>query len=95
MVAKKVLRPRQSTLWRMYSWRNRTRDSKKPFYGTLFRDTVCTVRNELSDIRNRLRDMAQETEQDQRKRIAELEKDVVGLSELQCNYSIVRSVEQY
>lgn len=37
------------------------------------------------DFQNRLRDMAQETEQDQRKRISELEKDVVGLSEMQCD----------
>ncbi|KAJ7508441.1 dynactin [Mycena galericulata] len=34
----------------------------------------------------RLRDMSQETEQDQRRRIAEMEKDIVGLDELQSNY---------
>ncbi|KAJ7695201.1 dynactin [Mycena rosella] len=34
----------------------------------------------------RLRDMSQETEQDQRRRIAEMEKDIVGLDDLQSNY---------
>ncbi|KAF7346159.1 CAP-Gly domain-containing protein [Mycena sanguinolenta] len=34
----------------------------------------------------RLRDMSQETEQEQRRRIAEMEKDVVGIDELQSNY---------
>ncbi|KAJ7082516.1 dynein associated protein-domain-containing protein [Mycena crocata] len=34
----------------------------------------------------RLRDMTQETEQDQRRRIAEMEKDIVGLDDLQSNY---------
>jgi dynactin 1 len=32
----------------------------------------------------RLRDMSQETEQEQRRRIAEMEKDIVGVDELQC-----------
>lgn len=32
----------------------------------------------------RLRDMSQETDQEQRRRIAEMEKDIVGLDELQC-----------
>ncbi|KAK7063669.1 CAP-Gly domain-containing protein [Favolaschia claudopus] len=34
----------------------------------------------------RLRDMSQETEQEQRKRIAEMEKDMVGIDDLQSNY---------
>ncbi|KAJ6508957.1 dynactin [Mycena sanguinolenta] len=34
----------------------------------------------------RLRDMSQETEQEQRRRIVEMEKDVVGIDELQSNY---------
>ncbi|KAJ7650592.1 dynactin [Roridomyces roridus] len=34
----------------------------------------------------RLRDMSQETEADQRRRIAEMEKDLVGIDELQSNY---------
>lgn len=34
----------------------------------------------------RLRDMSQETEQEQRRRIAEMEKDIVGLDDLQSNY---------
>ncbi|KAJ7163329.1 dynein associated protein-domain-containing protein [Mycena filopes] len=34
----------------------------------------------------RLRDMSQETEHDQRRRISEMEKDIVGLDELQSNY---------
>ncbi|KAJ6604970.1 dynein associated protein-domain-containing protein [Mycena sp. CBHHK59/15] len=34
----------------------------------------------------RLRDMSQETEQEQRKRITEMEKDIVGLDDLQSNY---------
>ncbi|KAJ7877450.1 dynactin [Mycena leptocephala] len=34
----------------------------------------------------RLRDMSQETEQEQRRRIAEMEKDIVGVDELQSNY---------
>ncbi|KAJ6541721.1 dynein associated protein-domain-containing protein [Mycena capillaripes] len=34
----------------------------------------------------RLRDMSQETEQEQRRRIAEMEKDMVGIDELQSNY---------
>ena len=32
----------------------------------------------------RLRDMSQETEQEQRRRIAEMEKDIIGLDDLQC-----------
>ncbi|KAJ7430561.1 dynein associated protein-domain-containing protein [Mycena latifolia] len=34
----------------------------------------------------RLRDMSQETEQEQRRRITEMEKDIVGLDDLQSNY---------
>ncbi|KAF7347275.1 CAP-Gly domain-containing protein [Mycena venus] len=34
----------------------------------------------------RLRDISQETEQEQRRRITEMEKDIVGLDELQSNY---------
>ncbi|KAJ7246396.1 dynein associated protein-domain-containing protein [Mycena rebaudengoi] len=34
----------------------------------------------------RLRDMSQETEQEQRRRIAEMERDIVGLDDLQSNY---------
>ncbi|KAJ6591757.1 dynein associated protein-domain-containing protein [Mycena vulgaris] len=34
----------------------------------------------------RLRDMSHETEQEQRRRIAEMEKDIVGLDDLQSNY---------
>ncbi|KAJ7729076.1 dynein associated protein-domain-containing protein [Mycena maculata] len=34
----------------------------------------------------RLRDMSHETEQEQRRRIAEMEKDIVGIDELQSNY---------
>ena len=32
----------------------------------------------------RLRDMSQETEQEQRRRISEMEKDIIGLDDLQC-----------
>ncbi|KAJ7146369.1 dynactin [Mycena epipterygia] len=38
----------------------------------------------------RLRDMSQETEQDQRRRITEMEKDIVGLDELQSNYEMTQ-----
>lgn len=34
--------------------------------------------------RTRLRDISQDTDQDQRKRIAELEKDVISYSDMQC-----------
>jgi len=33
-----------------------------------------------------LRDMSQETEQDQRKRITEMEKDITGIDDLQCTW---------
>ena len=32
----------------------------------------------------RLRDMSQETEQEQRRRISDMEKDIIGLDDLQC-----------
>jgi dynactin 1 len=36
----------------------------------------------------RLRDLSQETEQEQRRRIAELEKDVTGVDDLQCTHTL-------
>lgn len=37
----------------------------------------------------RLRDISQETEQEQRRRIAEMEKDVTSLDEIQCKWLII------
>lgn len=36
----------------------------------------------------RLRDLSQETEQEQRKRVTELEKDINGIEELRCEISV-------
>lgn len=36
----------------------------------------------------RLRDLSQETEQEQRKRVTELEKDINGIEELRCKITV-------
>lgn len=43
----------------------------------------------LAHVLFRLRDMTQETEQEQRRRIAEMEKDIIGLDDLQCGHNLI------